>query len=278
MTSATPDTHATKMPAALLPAWWMTWTLVPLAGTAAAAGLLVPSVYRETAWVLPQNLGQDAVTLLALVALIYVLARARAGSVHAILLWTGLLGYLWYTYVGASFAYRFNELFLVYVASMSLSSAALIALFGRLDVAWLKSGFSARAPRRSAAVFLAVMALILCALWLSQVIAFLRDGVLPDLIERAETPTNFVFVLDLGVVVPVSLLATALLWRDHAWGYALAGAMLMKMAAMGIALLSMTAFAARAGVDVDPGLAAFWLLIAVGGSAMTAWFVAACRS
>lgn len=274
----TTDERPGALQTALVPAWRLTLALIPLAAIAAGTGLIHPSVYRETDWVLPQNIGQDLVTLIALAAMVYVLAQARAGSARAIPLWIGLLGYLWYTYVGASFSYRFNELFLIYVACFSVSSAALIALFGRLDVTWLKSRFSERTPNRAAAIFLAVMSIILSLLWLGQTFAFLADGTLPDLIVRAATPTNFVFVLDLGVVVPLSLLAALLLWQDRAWGYALAGAVLVKVAAMGIALISMTAFAAHAGIAIDWGLASFWLAIAIGGSVMTMWFVSACRA
>jgi hypothetical protein len=260
------------------PAALLTWVLIPAALAAAGVGLFWPAIYRETAWVVPQNRGQDLVTLAALALLAITLLFARAGSVRAVPIWIGLLGYVWYTYVGAAFSYRFNELFLVYVACLSLSSAALIALFAGLNVEALKAAFSPAAPRRSAAIFLFAMAVLLSALWLSQVFAFLRTGALPELIERAETPTNFVFVLDLGVVVPVSVLAGALLLQNAAWGYALASAMLMKAATMGFALVSMTVFAIRAGLGVDAGLAAFWAGLAMVGSAMTLWFISACRN
>lgn len=232
-------------------AWPITAVLVPLVLLVSAVGLLRPSIYRETAWVVPQNRGQDLVTIIAGIALIGTLARARSGSLRAIIVWSGLLAYIWYTYIGASFAYRFNGLFLVYVACMSLSRAALIALFGGLDVVRLRSSFLQAAPARAAAAFLLVMAFILSSLWISQVIAYLLSGELPELIVRAETPTNFVFVLDLGVVVPLSVLAAVFLLRDLPWGYALAGALLMKTATMGFALLSMTTFAAMAGQPVD---------------------------
>lgn len=258
------------------PAFVLSWLLIPLVIAAAAIGLFWPEVYRETAWVVPQNRGQDLVTLIAAIALSATMIYARSGAARAIPLWIGLLGYLWYTYVGAAFSYRFNELFLVYVACFSLSSAGLIALLAGLDASALKAAFAPNAPRRAASVFLLVMAASLAVLWLSQVVAFLQTGALPDLIERAETPTNFVFVLDLGVVVPVSVLAAMLLLRDAPWGYALASAMLMKAATMGLALVSMTVFAMSAGIEADPGLAAFWAFLAIAGGTMTVWFVSAC--
>lgn len=259
-------------------AFVLTVLLLPPVVLAALTGLISPQVYRETAWVIPQNRGQDLVTLAAAIALAATLLYARLGAPRAIPIWVGLLGYLWYTYVGAAFSYRFNELFLVYVACFSLSSAALIALLTGFDAVALKAAFTQQAPRRAAAAFLLLMATLLAVLWLSQVVRFLQFGVLPDLIERADTPTNFVFVLDLGVIVPVSVLAAILLLRNAPWGYVLASAMLMKATTMGLALISMTAFAMRAGIAAEPGLIAFWAFLAIVGGAMTIWFTAACTA
>ena len=51
-------------------AFTLSWIVLALAGLAAATGLFFPAVYRaETAWVIPQNRGQDLVTLLALAVL-----------------------------------------------------------------------------------------------------------------------------------------------------------------------------------------------------------------
>jgi hypothetical protein len=258
------------------PAVLLTWLVIPLAFVAAAAGLLWPAVYRETEWVIPQNRGQDLVTLVALALLAITILLARAGSVRAVPVWIGLLAYLWYAFVGAAFSYGFNALFLVYVACFSLTMSALIALFARLDAQGLKSSFGPSTPRRTGAIFLFAMAGLLSALWLIQVLAVLRTGELPELIARAETPTNFVFVLDLGVVVATSVLARVLLLRDAPWGYALASATLIKAATMGFASVSMTVFATRAGQAVDMGLGAFWVCLAVAGSAMTMRYVSAC--
>jgi hypothetical protein len=255
-----------------LTVWFM-----PLAAVAALGGLFWPSVYRETAWVVPQNRGQDLVTLIVVMALAWAMRPATAGTARAMIIWSGFLAYLWYTFVGAAFSYRFNALFLVYVAGLSLSTAALAALFSKLDASWLRSSFSERAPRKSVSIFLVVMSAVLATLWLSQVFMFLATGELPDLIVKAETPTNFVFVLDLGFVIPLSLVAALNLWRDRPWGYALAGMMTMKAATMGLALVAMTFFAYRADIAVDWWLGSFWLLLTLSGSAMTVWFISSCR-
>jgi hypothetical protein len=58
-------------------AFRLSWIALALTLAAAGPGLFVPAVYRaETAWVVPQNRGQDLVTLVGL-ALMAVSLRAR---------------------------------------------------------------------------------------------------------------------------------------------------------------------------------------------------------
>jgi hypothetical protein len=256
----------------------LTIPIILLAAVAASAGLLRPSVYRDTAWVIPQNRGQDLVTLLALAALAIAAFEARRGSLRAKLIWLGLLGYVAYTYTGAAFAYAFNELFLVYVALFGLSGAALIAGLSSLDTGRARMAFDEGTPRRGVIAYLAIMALMLCVLWLSQIIPFLTDGTPPELMVLANTPTVFVYVLDLGIVVPLSLVSAWWLWRDEPWGYVLAGFVLVKSATMGLALLSMTLFAARAAVRVDVALAGVWVALAAAGLSMSWWYFRHCRT
>jgi hypothetical protein len=258
-------------------AFALSWLVTGLAALAAAVGLLLPGVYRETAWVVPQNRGQDLVTLLALVVMVPVLRAAQRGSARGTLVWLGLLGYLAYTYTGAAFAYGFNQLFLVYVALFGGTGAALIAGLSGIDAGALQRAFDERTPRRRVMAFLLVMAAVLCLLWFSQIIPFCTRGELPHMIVMAKTPTVFVYVLDLGVVVPLALLAAWWLWRREAWGDVLAGFVLVKAATMGLALLAMTAFALRAGLPVEAVLSAAWVTLAVVGLAMSWWFFAHCR-
>jgi hypothetical protein len=221
----------------------LTFAIMLLATIASATGLLQPGVYRETDWVVPQNRGQDLITLIALALLLPVTAASRKGSTRATLVWIGLLGYIWYTYTGAAFSYAFNQLFLVYVAIFSLASFALILGLSGIDAAAVPSAFDDSTPRRAVMIFLLLMSAVLCLLWFSQIIPFYTQGKLPDVIVLAKTPTVFVYVLDLGVVVPLALLSAYLLNQGDGWGYALAGIVLVKSATMGFALVSMTCFA-----------------------------------
>lgn len=261
-------------------AFRLTLVITALGTIASAAGLFAPDVYRETEWVLPQVRGQDLVTLVAMPILVLAALRGRrehsddrrpARHVRARLAWAGLLGYVLYTYTAASFSYRFNELFLVYVALFSCSLFGLAALGTGMDADEVGRSFDTGLPRRALVVLLAIFAGLLTILWVGQIVPFLVNGTLPELIVRAETPTNFVYVLDLGVIVPLAVLAARWLGSRRSWGYVLTGAVLIKAATMGLALISMTWFSVLAGTDADPYLAVVWVLIA--GSSLAGAYV-----
>lgn len=138
--------------------------LLPLAAVAAAVGLFFPPVYRETDWVIPQNRGQDLVTLLILPVFGYAVRRSGKQSARPVLVWLGALGYLWYTYTGAAFSYHFNRLFPLYVALFAGSLFALALAVRGLDPRRLREQFGPATPRRAVAGYLAVIGLLLAML------------------------------------------------------------------------------------------------------------------
>jgi hypothetical protein len=254
----------------------LTVVIILLAAVAGAGGLLMPDLYREPAALAVQMQGQDLVTLIAALALAATLVAVRRGSARATVIWIGLLGYMLYTYVGAAFAYAFNQFFLIYVALFSLSMFALIAVASQINASELRSRFDARTPRTPVIVFLLLLALMLCALWLGQIIPFLTTGTLPAGIEQGGN-FQYVYALDLGLIVPLSLLGAIWLWRRKPWGYILSGYVLLKAATMGLALLAMTWFSLRAGLPTEVELAAVWALIAAAGLGLSVWFLRHCQ-
>jgi hypothetical protein len=121
--------------------------------------------------------------------------------------------------------------------------------------------------------FLGFTAAMLCALWLGQLVPFLLGGELPDAVRRAGNGMVFVYVLDLGLVVPLAVLAIAWLRAREPWGLVLAGAVLLKAVTMSFALVGMTVFAWRAGQPVEAGMAGAWAVLVVGSTTITAWFL-----
>ncbi len=257
----------------------LSYAIVTLAAIASGAGLLIPEVYKDNAWVTAQNRGTDLVTLVIVVpATLVVLAAYRRGSPRGRLMLFGLLGYFFYVYTGASLAYSFNYLFLVYVALFSLSIFALVALGNSMNAPSLRRAFDANTPWRAVWIFMVWLAVMLCIIWFSQILPFYLTGEIPQSILDADAPTMFVYVLDLGIVVPVAIIGAAWLRRCHSWGPVLAGFILVKATTIGLALLGMTWFVSRAGEPTDFALAILWAVVAVAGLSMSYWFFKHCRT
>lgn len=260
------------------PALLLTSALIPLAAVAAGAGLLFPEVYRRNpATIIPAMRGQDLVTLLALVVLGVALLGAWRQSARATVIWLGLLGYLGYTYVGAALGYYFAELTPLYILLFSLAVFAIGSALATLDIERIAEQFDRQTPRRSAASFLVLIGLLLAVLELGQYGAFLASGELPAGVVAAGGGSYFVYGLDLGLVLPLSILGAAWLWQRRPWGHVLAGALMIKATTMGAALLAMNWFSLQAGQPTDPlELLGFYGLLALGGLVMALWFFSHC--
>ena len=93
-----------------------------LAGAAAATGLLVSGLYRDTAEMVREARAADLVTLVVAVpALGLGLWRARSGSARARLIAIGALGYLSYSYAIFAFSVVINPLTPVHIAILGLA-------------------------------------------------------------------------------------------------------------------------------------------------------------
>ena len=250
--------------------------IAPLTSIASAGGLAFSGLYREPAGILPAMRGQDLVTLAVAPLLLVAAGLAVRGRVRARLIEIGLVGYILYTYAGAAFGYRFNPFLLIYIALCSMSVVALVVALRRFEGVDLRIHFDAAAPRRQVAGFLAAVAAILGVVELGEIGRYLVTGTIPEGVRRAGDASFFPYVLDLGFVAPLSIAAAIGLWRDTAWGYALAAVLLIKATTMGSALLSMNWLMTRAGEAPD-GLTPFYLLLTAGGALLSISFFRHCR-
>jgi hypothetical protein len=239
-----------------------------LAIVSAVGGLFWTGLYRETAWALPQMRGQDLITLILAIALLVVLLRDIQDP-RIQLIAIGLSGYLWYTYVGASFAYTLNEFLPIYISIFSLSSFGIGHILAGIDLERLRRSFDDSTPIslvRKALIFLSVM---LSIIWLAQIGGFVFAGIVPEGVRLGGNGFIYPYVLDLGVVVPLSVLGAKWIRMDTGRGLLIAGFILVKASAMGYALLAMTGFSLMAGYDTPLELAALWVVIALGGSILS---------
>ncbi len=184
-----------------------------------------------------QQQGNDIVTLVVGVPLLFVSAwLAFRGSLRGQLLLTGILGFFLYTYMSMCMLTSFNALFLVYVALFALSLYAFILCMMSFDLATPPQHFSERLPRGWIAGLLFVIGGFLSLAWLGKVVSPLIQNLTPAL----ENTTTFVIqAMDLGLIVPLAVLAGILLLRRSAWGYLLASVFVMKAIALGLAVSAM---------------------------------------
>ena len=170
------------------------------------------------------------------------------GSLRGRLLLTGTLGFILYTYITMCFGAAYNKFFLVYVTLFSLSLFAFILSMMSFDLETLPVHFSEKLQRRGIAALLYFAAAFLTLAWLGRI----APTVLQDQIPALENVTSmFIQVMDLGIIVPLCLLAATLLLRREAWGYLLASVGLMKFLTMGIAVSLMGLNMARVGVPIS---------------------------
>jgi hypothetical protein len=161
---------------------------------------------------------------------------AFRGSLRGQLLLSGTLGFFLYTYMSMCFGAAYNQLFLVYVALFSLSLFAFILSLMAFDLKTLPQRFSDALPRRGISVLFVLVSAFLAVAWLGRIAPTLLQGQVPAL---ENTTSMFIQAMDLGLIVPLCLLAAVLLWRQNTWGYLLASVAVMKMLTMGTAVSTM---------------------------------------
>lgn len=218
--------------------------------------------YWDTVSSVAQMQANDLVTLmLGLPLLLLSFGLGLRGSLRGRLLLTGTLGFILYTYITMSFGAAYNKLFLVYVAIFSLSLFAFILSMMSFDLETLPAHFSAKLPRKWIAGLLFFAAVFLLVAWLGRIApTVLQDR--PPLLENVTT--MFIQAMDLGLIVPLCLLAGILLLRKDPWGYLLASVSLLKFLTMGIAVALMGLNMARVGVpDSTPMMVIFSALALV---------------
>jgi hypothetical protein len=205
--------------------------------------------YWDTVSSAAQMQANDLVTLLLGLPLLAVsFWLTLRGSLRGRLLLTGTLGFTLYTYTTMCFGAAYNELFLVYVALFSLSLFAFVLSMMSFDIKALPAHFSERLPRRSIAALLSFTAAFLSLAWLGRI----APTILQDQIPALENVTSmFIQAMDLGLIVPLCVLAGILLLRRSAWGFLLASVGLVKFLTMGIAVGLMSLNMARVGVPIS---------------------------
>ncbi len=209
-------------------------------------------LYRyDSVSIVAQAKAQDMVTLVVGLPMLLVgLWFYRKASLRGSLLLAGTFGYLLYTYLSYCMLSAFNELFLVYVALLPLNLFALIGTILSMDVYALPKHFTPKTPVKAIAGLLFVMAAFLFLAWGGRIVPALINGGTPVGLENSTTLV--IQVLDLGLVVPFSVVGGVLLLQRKPFGYLISNIMLFKGISMATAVSAMAVNMLLQGIPVSP--------------------------
>lgn len=215
-----------------------------------------------------QGLAQDAVTLaVAVPALLLALVWARRGARAGHLVLSGISTYLFVQYFLYLAMATYNELFLLWVALVLVSSQALFRLVLALPPMAFKAPISI-GTRRYVGSFLLVNGTLIGLLWLQTVIPPLLDGTLypPGLHHFT---TMIVQGFDLALFLPPSLIAGHAYLKRRPLGDLLAPMYAVFVSLQMLALLAKIVWMSRIGVSAGPALVIIPVLLV--GALAAAW-------
>jgi len=176
--------------------------------------------HYDPAWFARQGIVWDVINLFIGLPLFAVaIYLSQRNSLRGRLLLGGLLFYFFCMYIMAMTGYAFNQLFLVYVAILALSTVAFFVNLHGIDMLGLPAQVSTRFPRRLFIGFTFVVSGTLTVLWLGRIIPIMINDRFPSDVTGLTTLVSQ--GIDLGIVVPLMLSAGILLWRRSPWGYLL---------------------------------------------------------
>jgi hypothetical protein len=235
---------------------------------ASGNGLADPGIYFPST---PQNfisgaVSQDLISFISALGLIACMFMIIKGKNMAWLVWTGLIGYLFYAYALYCFERVYNNYFLLYLAILGLSIYSLIGFFRWADFEFIHVG-SRRPPRRISAVLLLILVALFLYLWLTIVLIAMR-GMYPP-------PANSIFVIDLSFILPLMTIEAVLLLRKIRLGDVLAVPILIKVGILGLSVLLGTLFAPTYGRGIEIESVFLYALLGLGPLALGVRFFGA---
>ncbi|MGZ8562434.1 MAG: hypothetical protein ACXWWU_02325 [Candidatus Limnocylindria bacterium] len=184
-----------------------------------------------------EGVGWDVFTLaVAAPALLIAAIGVWRGSSRAALVATGLFGYFLYLYLEYAVTWAFGPLFPLFVTLLAASVAGLLGFGSLLAAEGVGHRFSERFPRRSWAALSIGMSGMLTVMWAGRIAAALGTDAAPQL--HGET-TLTIQALDLGLMVPISLVIASAALRRHPAGLAAAASFNVTFVAMSAAIATM---------------------------------------
>jgi hypothetical protein len=205
--------------------------------------------------------------LLAVPLLVTALVFVRRGSVRALILWLGALGYSAYNSAYYMLGAALNVFFPLYVLLLVLSVVTLMLAVSRVDAALIAAALRPHTPVRVLGgyfVFVAVgLTLVWFGMWAAYVFAGRPTPVDPEAFK-------LVAALDTSMMVPLMASGGVLLWRRSVWGGVVAGIAGIQGSLYLVVLSVNASIAIHRGLAEAPGELPVWGALAVATTTATA--------
>src|SRR6202165_4676129 len=237
--------------------------LAAMARVAAAIASLagfIPGVYRDPKIVIAQSHGFDIGDLIAVLILGLGLSWSARGSVRGRLVAIGALGYLLYSFVTYAFLIVLNAATVLYIAVLAFGVWSFITGFGTVDEHQADDLTAGHLPRWLTGGFMIVIAALFALTWLRQIAGSVISGQLPAGLAAAGWPMNPPYVLDLGLVIPIAVVAALRLLRNKPGGVRLAVPFLTFVSLLSMSVSLMTIFMAIDGQPLAMPLIAVFVV------------------
>ncbi len=212
--------------------------------------------------------GADAVVITIVAPLLVISTLLyRRGSLQGGLMLFGALAFMLYNYASISLSASFIHIFLLYVVLFSASLFAFCELLRSFDVRALSARFSDQLPRRFIGGYMIASGLVTTTVWLIPQIIWVVDNEPPERLDNATTMVTD--VLDLGIIVPLTIISGVLLLRRDLRGYFVAIPLIVVVVLLVPTIGAQTLSQVTAGVSLSPGeiigpLAGFIILGSTG--------------
>jgi surface polysaccharide O-acyltransferase-like enzyme len=144
-----------------------------------------------------------------------------------------------------------NRLFPLYVAAASLAGFALALVTSRLDLNHIAAAVPAPPERKALAAYLIAVAAALTLAWLPGMIMTAVTGTIAETVGPYTSATTE--ALDLGLVVPIAVIAAVQLLTQRPMGRVLALIMLVGNVCIGVVLMAQGVAQLVSGVPLTAG-------------------------
>jgi hypothetical protein len=242
--------------------------LAILTAVVSYAGIFITSTYaRENALYAAQGIGQDIVNMFIVVPILLISAFfAWQKSKLGLLIWSGAVSYLAYSYTIYCFGMHFNNLFLAYCAILGLSfySLAYFVITSLKEI--VSDWFSNKISTKSTGIFLIVIAILFYFIWLSEIIPAILINTIPKSIIESGLLINPVHVLDIAICLPAFIITGIALIKKKNIGFLLAPTMLIFCILMSVAIAAMVIVMKVKGLEANLSLTAVFGFITLVSS------------